>query len=112
MDSDEYIAGLFKKKYAISHRFMGNRTSTASRNSTIGDALGIKDSNSAEKMLVKKKGSKVMKLQEFYSMVAKLEGKKSESSIGNIREITKVINGILSKKLKTKDFLYKIIRRM
>ena len=111
MDSDEYIAGLFKKKYAISHRFMGNRTSTASRNSTIGDALGIRDSNSAEKML-KKKGSKVMKLQEFYSMVAKLEGKNSESSIGNIREITKVINGILSKKLKTKDFLYKIIRRM
>ena len=111
MDSEEYLKILQKKKYAIAHRFMGNHSSSSGQ-STIGDAIGVRDSNSDEGIPTKKKGALSMKLKDFYVMVAKLEGKKSETSIGNIREITKVINGILSKKLGTTDFLYKIIRRM
>ena len=50
-----------------------------------------------------------MKLNTFTSLVAKQEGKKSQVSIGNIREVCKVMNSILSKKYGIKDFLYKII---
>ena len=112
MTIDDYIKSLFKKQYAIDHRFMGNNRSSASGQSTIGDAIGVKDSNSDEGIPTKKKGALSMKLQDFYVMVARMEGKKSQVSIGNIREIVKVINIIFSKKLNTKDFLYKIIRRM
>ena len=113
MTIEEYLKSLFKKQYAMEHRFMGKQASSASRNSTLGDSIGVRDSNSDEvRSKLKKRGAVNMKLKDFYVLVSKLEGKKSETSIGNIREVTKVINGILSKKLGTKDFLYKIIRRM
>ena len=49
---------------------------------------------------------KQMTLQEFASKVAKAEGKKSQTSIGNIREILKVINTL------TGGELYKLIRKL
>lgn len=51
-----------------------------------------------------------MRIQKFYSMIASIEGKKSQVSIGNIREIVKVIRNLLVR-LTGLD-LYKIIRKI
>lgn len=49
---------------------------------------------------------KYMTLQKFASQVAKAEGKKSQVSIGNVREILKIINTL------TGGELYKWIRKL
>ena len=52
-----------------------------------------------------------MNLKELYKVIAKREGKKSEVSIGNIREIVGIIADILVKHPKTVSTLYRLGQR-
>lgn len=47
-----------------------------------------------------------MTISEFVSMVAKQEGKKSQTSVGNIREVLSLVNKA------TKGELYKMIKKI
>jgi len=70
------------------------------------DAIGNEDLRWLARQLGFKPKPKQMTLQEFASKVAKAEGKKSQTSIGNIREILKIINTL------TGGELYKLIRKL
>ena len=51
-----------------------------------------------------------MKLQEFYSEITNLEGKKVQISIGQIREVVKIVRLFLLKNEGTD--LYSLIRKI
>ena len=112
MTPDEFYKMILKKRYSIEHRPQGQTNATSSGFATIGHSIGVVDSPDYSNRKKTTKGECRMKLKDFCSIVAKEEGKKSQVSIGNIREIVKVINSILSKKTKENDFLYKIIRKL
>ena len=101
-----------KKQYAMTHRPEGGRTPN-NRQSTLGDYLHINDDYQNDNELITKvKGKGTMKLKDFYVLVANKEGKKKQTSIGNIREVLKVTNDVISKKSNVKDALYKMIRKL
>lgn len=104
MDGYEFIKRLKKKQYSIAHRPTNHGESGSS------NSFGVIPIPRILQNTDRKEGIR-MKLREFYSLVAKKEGKKSQTSIGNIREIVKIENQILSKATKIKNFLYKAIKQ-
>ena len=53
-----------------------------------------------------------MKIKDFCSEVALAEGKEKQATIGNVREIIKIVNEKLSKSAGEKDVLYKLVRKI
>jgi hypothetical protein len=97
MTPEEFYALVLKKRYAIEHRPISYSNKTAFHQHTLGDYLHIQDIEDNQKR------RKKMTLNQFYSIIAKKEGKKVQVSIGNIREIVKIINMLLSEGMGEKD---------
>ena len=99
MTPEDFFKILRRKQYSIGHRL-----------GAIGDSEAAPPFYNAS--IEKRKEGFKMKLKDYYSLIAKREGKKSQTSIGNIREIIKIENEVLSKATKIKNFLYKAIKKI
>lgn len=55
MTPEEYIKSLIKKQYSIVHRIISHTTGMASRQSNIGDTIGVKNSGTNSKKITTKR---------------------------------------------------------
>lgn len=61
MTPEEYLKLLLKKQYSISHRIINHITGMASRQSNIGEAIGVKYSGTNSKKITIKRRKKKKK---------------------------------------------------